>query len=72
MHKIEIMEKFLFIANYSLTSPILVNHVSLEQFSSAYGLLLLVQGKIFGPKNSGNFHSKIPKEGFSVKNVTVG
>ena len=31
-------------ANYALTSPILVNFVSLEQFSNAYGLLLLVQG----------------------------
>ena len=31
-------------ANYALTSPILVNLVSLEQFSNAYGLLLLVQG----------------------------
>ena len=31
-------------ANYALSSPILVNLVSLEQFSNAYGLLLLVQG----------------------------
>ena len=42
-------------ANYALTSPILVHLVSLEQFSNAYGLLLLVQGisnligKIFDP-----------------------
>ena len=31
-------------ANYSLTSPILVDLVSIQQFSSAYGLLLAVQG----------------------------
>ena len=37
---------FFISANYSLTSPILVNYVSLEQFSNAYGLLLLVQGTV--------------------------
>lgn len=38
-------------ANYALTSPILVELVSLEQFSNAYGLLLLVQGisNLLGP-----------------------
>lgn len=42
-------------ANYSLTSPILVNLVSLEQFSNAYGLLLLVQGvsNLLGPPFAG-------------------
>jgi hypothetical protein len=33
-------------ANYSLTSIILVNLVDLDRFTNAYGLLLLVQGKI--------------------------
>ncbi len=44
-------------ANYSLTSPILVELVSLEQFSSAYGLLLLVQGlsNLVGPPFAGWF-----------------
>ncbi len=42
-------------ANYSLTSPILVELVSLEQFSNAYGLLLLVQGisNLIGPPFAG-------------------
>ena len=42
-------------ANYSLTSPILVELVSLEQFSNAYGLLLLVQGisNLVGPPFAG-------------------
>ena len=42
-------------ANYSLTSPILVELVSLEQFSHAYGLLLLVQGisNLVGPPFAG-------------------
>ena len=30
-------------ANYSLTSPILVDLVSIQQFSAAYGLLLAFQ-----------------------------
>ena len=42
-------------ANYALTSPILVNLVSLEQFSNAYGFLLLVQGvsNLLGPPFAG-------------------
>ncbi len=42
-------------ANYSLTSPILVDLVSLEQFSAAYGMLLLVQGvsNLIGPPFAG-------------------
>ena len=46
---------FLFLANYALTSPILVNLVSLEQFSNAYGFLLLVQGvsNLLGPPFAG-------------------
>lgn len=31
-------------ANYALTSIILVELISLERFTNAYGLLLLVQG----------------------------
>ena len=44
-------------ANYSLTSIILVELISLEQFTSAYGLLLLVQGvaNLIGPPLAGNF-----------------
>lgn len=42
-------------ANYALTSPILVNLVSLEQFSNAYGFLLLIQGisNLIGPPFAG-------------------
>jgi len=42
-------------ANYALTSPILINLVSLEQFSNAYGFLLLVQGvsNLLGPPFAG-------------------
>ncbi len=42
-------------ANYSLTSPILVDLVTLEQFAPAYGLLLLVQGisNLLGPPFAG-------------------
>ena len=42
-------------ANYSLTSVILVDLISLEKFSSAYGFLLLVQGiaNLLGPPLSG-------------------
>ena len=45
-------------ANYALTSPILVNLVSLEQFSNAYGFLLLVQGvsNLLGPPFAGFLH----------------
>ena len=42
-------------ANYSLTSPILVDLVSIQQFSSAYGLLLAFQGvaNLLGPPFAG-------------------
>eukprot|EP00092_Neocalanus_flemingeri_P033202 GFUD01036108.1.p1 GENE.GFUD01036108.1~~GFUD01036108.1.p1 ORF type:complete len:866 (+),score=215.26 GFUD01036108.1:359-2956(+) len=42
-------------ANYSLTSPILVDLVSIEQFSSAYGFLLACQGvgNLVGPPFAG-------------------
>lgn len=42
-------------ANYSLTSPILIELVSLEQFSSAYGILLASQGisNLVGPPFAG-------------------
>ena len=42
-------------ANYSLTSPILVELVSLDQFSSAYGFLLACQGvgNLIGPPVAG-------------------
>ena len=48
-------------ANYSLTSPILVELVSLEQFSAAYGLLLLVQGvsNLVGPPFAGMMLPKV-------------
>lgn len=43
-------------ANYSLTSIILVELISLERFTNAYGLLLLVQGlaNLMGPPLAGN------------------
>lgn len=42
-------------ANYSLTSIILVELITLENFTSAYGLLLLVQGvaNLVGPPLAG-------------------
>lgn len=42
-------------ANYSLTSIILVELISLENFTNAYGLLLLVQGiaNLVGPPLGG-------------------
>ena len=42
-------------ANYSLTSPILVNIVSIDEFTNAYGLLLLTQGvsNLIGPPFAG-------------------
>jgi MFS family permease len=42
-------------ANYSLTSPMLVSMVSIDEFSSAYGLLLLIQGvsNLAGPPFAG-------------------
>jgi len=46
---------FFISANYSLTSPILVDIVSIEQFSSAYGFLLACQGigNLVGPPFAG-------------------
>lgn len=42
-------------ANYSLTSIILVELITLERFTNAYGLLLLVQGiaNLIGPPLGG-------------------
>lgn len=42
-------------ANYALTSVILVELISLERFTNAYGLLLLVQGiaNLIGPPLAG-------------------
>ena len=42
-------------ANYSLTSIILVELITLERFTNAYGLLLLVQGiaNLIGPPLAG-------------------
>lgn len=47
-------------ANYSLTSIILVESISLERFTNAYGLLLLVQGiaNLVGPPLAGIFELK--------------
>lgn len=52
---------FLVAANYSLTSIILVESISLEKFTNAYGLLLLVQGvgNLVGPPIAGNLYTKI-------------
>lgn len=46
---------FFIAANYSLTSIILVELISLENFTNAYGLLLLVQGmaNLIGPPLAG-------------------
>lgn len=46
---------FLIAANYSLTCIILVELISLERFTNAYGLLLLVQGvaNLIGPPLGG-------------------
>jgi len=54
-------------ANYSLTSPILVDLVSLEQFSNAYGLLLLVQGisNLVGPPFAGYLYDVTKKWHYS-------
>lgn len=42
-------------ANYSLTSIILVELITLEKFTNAYGLLLLIQGvaNLIGPPLAG-------------------
>lgn len=52
---------FLIAANYSLTCIILVELISLERFTNAYGLLLLVQGvaNLVGPPLGGKFVSYI-------------
>lgn len=44
-------------ANYSLTSIILVELITLERFTNAYGLLLLVQGvaNLIGPPLGGKY-----------------
>lgn len=44
-------------ANYSLTSIILVEIITIERFTNAYGLLLLVQGiaNLGGPPLAGNY-----------------
>lgn len=44
-------------ANYSLTSIILVQQITLEKFTNAYGLLLLIQGvaNLIGPPLAGEF-----------------
>ena len=54
-------------ANYSLTSPILVELVSLEQFSNAYGLLLLVQGisNLVGPPFAGYLYDVTKRWNYS-------
>ncbi|CAB4064602.1 Monocarboxylate transporter 12,Monocarboxylate transporter 12-B [Lepeophtheirus salmonis] len=47
-------------ANYSLTSPILVEIVSLNQFSTAYGYVLLAQGmsNLIGPPLAGYLYDE--------------
>jgi len=52
---------FLIAANYSLTSIILVELISIDRFTNAYGLLLLVQGiaNLVGPPLAG-------KDDFSI------
>lgn len=46
---------FFIAANYSLTSIILVQLITIERFTNAYGLLLLVQGvaNLIGPPMAG-------------------
>lgn len=48
---------FLIAANYSLTCIILVELISLDRFTNAYGLLLLVQGvaNLVGPPLGGKY-----------------
>lgn len=50
---------FFIAANYSLTCIILVELITLERFTNAYGLLLLVQGiaNLLGPPLGGMFYS---------------
>lgn len=49
---------FFIAANYSLTSIILVEAITLERFTNAYGLLLLVQGiaSLMGPPLAGKWN----------------
>eukprot|EP00096_Caligus_rogercresseyi_P014127 TRINITY_DN6655_c0_g1_i1.p1 TRINITY_DN6655_c0_g1~~TRINITY_DN6655_c0_g1_i1.p1 ORF type:complete len:644 (-),score=198.67 TRINITY_DN6655_c0_g1_i1:308-2239(-) len=51
---------FAIAANYSLTSPLLVEIVSLHQFSSAYGYVLLAQGmsNLIGPPLAGYLYDE--------------
>ena len=55
MHSFSGLFGFAISANYSLTSPMLVNMVSIDEFSNAYGLLLLIQGvsNLVGPPFAG-------------------
>lgn len=59
-------------ANYSLTSIILVELITLERFTNAYGLLLLVQGvaNLMGPPLAGkgetNFSSILNELGVVI------
>lgn len=48
---------FFIAANYSLTCIILVELITLERFTNAYGLLLLVQGiaNLVGPPLGGEY-----------------
>lgn len=48
-------------ANYSLTSIILVEQITLEKFTNAYGLLLLIQGvaNLVGPPLAGRYLTKM-------------
>lgn len=48
---------FFIAANYSLTSIILVQLITIDRFTNAYGLLLLVQGvaNLIGPPMAGEF-----------------
>lgn len=57
-------------ANYSLTSIILVETISLERFANAYGLLLLVQGvaNLMGPPLAGNLFFE--KQALSFLQIT--
>lgn len=48
---------FTIAANYSLVSAILVNLISLDNFTQSYGLLLLIQGigSLLGPPVAGKY-----------------
>lgn len=53
---------FFIAANYSLTSIILVQLITIERFTNAYGLLLLVQGvaNLIGPPLAGELKGILP------------